>query len=343
MKDLFSLAAYDYQLPEELIAKHPTKRREDSRLMLVDRSSGQICEMPFFELGRFLQKGDLLVFNDTKVIPARLHGTRTSGGAAEVFLLKSHGDGVWDALVRPGRKLKIGDRVIFSQDFACEMISTSADGIRQVRFTCNGDFDSLLQQHGRMPLPHYMERPPSSSDIERYQTIFAAHPGAVAAPTAALHFSKEMIEDMQDAGIDYVTITLHVGAGTFRPVQTDDIRTHVMHTEPFWITPTAAEVLNRQPHGRRICVGTTSCRALESAASHAGVILPGAHQTSIFIYPGIQFKYVSSLLTNFHLPKSSLLMLVSAFAGYELIMEAYAKAIERGFRFYSYGDAMLVF
>lgn len=343
MKDLFSLESYNYTLPEELIAKFPAKKRDASRLMIVERASGKISEIPFFELLSLLQKGDAFVFNDTKVIPARLLGKRPSGGAAEVFLLKQKEPWLWEALIRPGRKLPIGQKVIFGKDFSCEIIDVLQDGSRLVRFEGNADFYDLLARYGQIPLPQYIDRRALEEDNERYQTVFAKNPGAVAAPTAALHFSKEMFSRMDAIGVSHEAVTLHVGAGTFRPVKEGDIRNHLMHEEPFFISEKAAKRLSNRASGRRqICVGTTTCRALESAASADGNIAPGGYDTSIFIYPGYSFKYVSSLLTNFHLPGSSLLMLVSAFAGYELMMEAYAKAVEKKFRFYSYGDAMLI-
>jgi len=343
MKDLFSLESYNYSLPEELIAKYPAKKRDASRLMIIERASGKISEIKFSELLSFLQKGDSLVFNDTKVIPARLLGKRPSGGSVEIFLLKQKSFGLWEALVRPGRKLPVGQKVIFGDDFCCEIVEVLQEGSRLVRFEGNANFYELLSKYGQIPLPQYIDRQALEEDKDRYQTVFAKKPGAVAAPTAALHFSEEMFHQMNSFGVSHTTLTLHVGAGTFRPVKEGDIRNHHMHEESFFISPEAAEILSfRDLNKRQICVGTTTCRALESVVNKCGGVIPGDYETSIFIYPGYSFKYVSSLLTNFHLPKSSLLMLVSAFAGYELMMEAYAKAVENKYRFFSYGDAMLI-
>ena len=344
MPDLFSLDAYQYTLPQELIAQHPLESRDQSRLLLVDRQAGELSEIPFLELSNLLCSGDSLVLNNTKVIPARLLGKRSGGGQAEIFLLKRVDQDHWEVLAKPGKKLQIGNQVFFGEDFFCEILATLESGNKIVHFSSVGIFEEQLKRYGQIPLPHYIQRSEKLlTDQERYQTVFATHEGAVAAPTAGLHFTCGMLRQLQEKGIEQNYITLHVGAGTFKPVQTNDIRMHVMHHEPFSITPDCATRLNaRQNDQRQICVGTTCCRALESASNEAGMIIPGDYQTDIFIYPGYRFKYVRSLLTNFHLPGSSLLMLVSAIAGYELIREAYKKAIKERFRFYSYGDAMLI-
>jgi len=340
---LYLRKAYHYELPKELIAQKPIEPRDSSRLMVIHRASGSIELMTFRDLLDLLSSGDSFVFNDTRVIPARLLGKRLTGGEAEVFLLKERSIGIWEVLVRPGRKMRSGDRVIFADSFSCEVLEVLPDGNRLVQFTWEGEFHAVLERYGHVPLPQYIERSDEPSDRERFQTVYAASPGAVAAPTAGLHFTEEMLARCVAKGITYETITLHVGLGTFRPVQVEDIRDHSMHSEPFWITEQTAKILNSRKQGtRQICVGTTSCRALESASSAEGVIFPGAYDTSIFIYPGYSFKYVQALLTNFHLPGSSLLMLVSAFGGYEIIREAYERAIKEKFRFYSYGDAMLI-
>jgi S-adenosylmethionine:tRNA ribosyltransferase-isomerase len=342
-KDLYALASYQYELPEELIAQYPLIPRDSSRLMIVDRSTGQISELVFRDLVDFLNQGDSFVFNDTRVIPARLKGKKRTGGDVEIFLTRRHGDGTWDALVKPGKRLQPGASVVFNPAFSCEVLELLADGGRRVRFHCQGDLETLLEECGHIPLPHYIRRPPDVDDKERYQTIYASKPGAIAAPTAGLHFSEEMLRQFDSKGITQTRITLHVGLSTFRPVQSEDIRTHYMHVERCIITEEAARHLNECPSGNRmICVGTTSCRALEAAANREGIIQPGDFDTNIFIYPGYSFKCVNALLTNFHLPASTLLMLVCAFAGYDLTMEAYAKAIKERFRFYSYGDAMLI-
>ncbi len=343
-KDLYALSSYQYDLPEELIAQFPVEPRDSSRLMIVNRKTGQIETTSFRALSSLCKRGDQLVVNDTRVIPARLLGKRKSGGATEVFLTHRHSDGTWDALVRPARKCGIGSQIEFSKTLSCEVIGILADGERHVRFQCDGPFEELLEQHGQIPLPHYIRREANQKDSTTYQTIYAQNPGAVAAPTAGLHFTEQLLGELKDKGVSRVAVTLHVGLGTFKPVMTEDVREHLMHEELSLITERTAELLN-QPLGkgnRRICVGTTCCRALESATNDAGLVVPGRAKTNIFIYPGYRFKYVDALLTNFHLPGSTLLMLVSAFAGYELIREAYAKAIEQKFRFFSYGDSMLI-
>jgi S-adenosylmethionine:tRNA ribosyltransferase-isomerase len=340
---LFSLAAYQYELPKELIAQKPVEPRDSSRLMVINRNDSSIEIMKFGDLSDLLKCGDSFVFNDTRVIPARLLGRRLTGGAAEVFLLKERSLGIWEALVRPGKKVRFGEQVIFGDSFSCKVIEVMPNGNRLVQFSWEGEFSALLEKYGHVPLPQYIERNDLPEDRERFQTIYAANPGAVAAPTAGLHFTEGLLARCIAKGVCQNTLTLHVGVGTFRPVQTADIREHQMHTEPFWITDRTASLLNsRSPCSRQICVGTTSCRALESASTSEGIIVPGSYETSIFIHPGYQFKYVQALLTNFHLPGSSLLMLVAAFGGYDLVMGAYARAIEEKFRFYSYGDAMLI-
>lgn len=343
-KDLYALSSYLYDLPEELIAQAPCEPRDSSRLMIIDRKTGTI-EFAFFrDLVGLCDKGDSLVVNDTRVIPARLIGTRKNGGSSEVFLTYRHADGTWDALVRPAKKLPVGSRVDFSAKLSCEIMETLADGGRRVRFLYDGDLDGLLEAHGQVPLPHYIRRDAIDKDRETYQTLYAQNPGAVAAPTAGLHFTEGLLQELRDKGVDRTAITLHVGVGTFKPVQVEDVRLHAMHHETCIISEEAAAKLNAplEPGKKRICVGTTCCRALESAAKEGGVIAPGRFNTNIFIYPGYKFKYVDALLTNFHLPGSTLLMLVSAFAGYDLTREVYAKAVENRMRFYSYGDAMLI-
>lgn len=336
--DPFLLSSYQFDLPAELIAKKPAEPRDHSRLMILDRKRGTIEEAQFFELPQFLEKGDLLIFNDTRVIPARLLGKRDNGGAAEVFLVEQQKDGTWKALVKPGKKLPVGAFVYFGEDFKGEVIAILEEGLRLIRFHHTGEFYEVLQRYGKLPLPPYMGREAEKQDEESYQTIYAAAPGAVAAPTAGLHFTQNVLEDLQSKGIGEAHVTLHVGLGTFKPIQVDDIRQHQMHREKYFITEQAANTINTTS-GKRVCVGTTSSRTLESVGLP---VAAGSGDTSIFIYPGYTFKTTQALLTNFHLPGSSLLLLVSAFAGSELIREAYSKAIERRFRFYSYGDAMLI-
>jgi S-adenosylmethionine:tRNA ribosyltransferase-isomerase len=342
-KNLLSLSSYQYHLPPELIAQYPCTPRDSSRLMVIDRAQGTFSEIVFRDLAGLLNAGDNLIFNDTKVIPARLFGKRTTGGEAEIFLIRSLGGNNWETMARPGKKIRAGSQVIFSDRLSCTILETLPDGNKVVRFECEGNLDSLLESHGQMPLPPYIKRENAEKeDQERYQTVYAAHLGSKAAPTAGLHFTPELLQQLRGKGISLTHITLHLGLGTFRPVQVEDIRTHPMHTEEFTISPEAAHFLNQQKGKRTICVGTTCCRALETASDANGILIPGSYSTDIFIYPGYRFRAVNTLLTNFHLPGSTLLMLVSAFAGYDLIMEAYAKAIKEKYRFYSYGDAMLI-
>ena len=336
--DPFLLSSYQFDLPEDLIAKQPAEPRDHSRLMILDRKRQTIEEAKFFELPQFLNSGDLLIFNDTRVIPARLLGKREQGGAAEVFLIEEQKDGTWKALVKPGKKLPVGAWIYFGEDFKGEVVAILEEGLRLIRFHHQGEFYAALSRFGKLPLPPYMGREAEKKDEVSYQTIYAANPGAVAAPTAGLHFTKRVLGDLQFKGIGEAHLTLHVGLGTFKPIQVDDVREHQMHREKFFISETAAETINTVG-GKRVCVGTTSARTLESV----GVpVKAGSGDTSIYIYPGFIFSATEALLTNFHLPGSSLLLLVSAFAGSEFIREAYAKAIERRFRFYSYGDAMLI-
>lgn len=344
MKDLYHLDSYQYQLPKELIAQYPAQKRELSRLMVIHREKGHFEEIVFKDLPDFLKKGDSLVFNDTRVIPCRLHGKRPGGGQAEVFLIKKIGETEWQAMVRPGKKLPQGTQIVFSEHFYGIISGIEEDGTRRVEMHYQGDWESVLQKHGQIPLPQYIEREVEEEfDQERYQTVYSKHPGSAAAPTAGLHFSKEILERLNQKGVEQSKVTLHVGLGTFKPVKTTNILEHRMHAEPFIISPQEAEKLNaRSKSHKQIVVGTTCCRALESSVNNAGSIVPGQYETDIFIYPGYKFKYVQHLLTNFHLPGSTLLMLVCAFGGYELMMEAYRKAVADRYRFFSYGDAMLI-
>lgn len=343
--DLFNIASYDYALPSDLIAQHPSKQRDHSRLLLVNRQTGNLEEIKFCELTDFLEEGDSLIFNNTKVLPARLQGKREAGGESEIFLLKPITDDIWEVLVRPAKKLKIGTRVFFSEKFFCEVVAIKEEGIREVRFFCEGPLEAALYHYGQMPLPPYIRRDSAlKEDLENYQTVYAKKTGAVAAPTAGLHFTKELLEKLKNKQVNQYQITLHVGLGTFKPVQKEDIREHSMHAEPFEIDAPTAEALNQLPANKKqICVGTTCCRSLESVMRDQGKIVAGEYLTDIFIYPGYQFKFVKALLTNFHAPRSTLLMLVSAFGGYELMREAYKKAVKERFRFHSYGDAMLIY
>lgn len=342
--DLFSLSAYEYLLPPELIAQYPAQPRDSSRLMVIEKSKGHIFEIPFREIVHYLNKHDLLIFNNTKVIPARLPGRRPTGGQAEVFLTNLRSDGSWEAMVRPGKKLDIGGIVHFAEDLSCRIIDILPDGRRVVSFIHEGDLEPLLAKYGQMPLPQYIRKGiEEDTDRQNYQTIYAEKTGAVAAPTAGLHFTEELLSKLEKKEVYQTFLTLHVGLGTFKPVQAEDIRDHRMHPEYFEISEESAQQLNSvKGAGRKVCVGTTSLRSVESAADEQGIVHSGKFRTDIFIYPGYRFKYASALLTNFHLPKSSLLMLVSAFGGYELIREAYSKAVREKFRFFSYGDAMLI-
>lgn len=339
---LNQLDSYQFDLPEELIAKFPVNPRDHSRLMVIERSTGKIEEMYFYQLSQFLEAGDRIIFNNTKVIPARLIGQKETGGKIELLLLEQKEEGLWSAMARPARKLPVGTKIIFSDQLEGEVVAVLDDGMRMVRFHYAGSFWEILDSHGQMPLPPYLQRKEQPElDKERYQTVYAKNEGAVAAPTAGLHFTDSMLEGLKSKGVDLVEITLHVGLGTFRPVVVKTITDHKMHAENYFVSEEAASRLNK-PVKREICVGTTCCRTLESAVNLDGKVISGAGETDIFIYPGYQFKKVSSLLTNFHLPGSTLLMLVSAFAGHELIMNAYKKAVLDRFRFFSYGDAMLI-
>lgn len=340
---MFDLSAYQYSLPQELIAQYPSSPRDHSRLMIIERNTGNISEIVFHDIVNLLKEPDSLVFNDTKVIPLRLFGRKSTGAHVEMLLTRRITEDTWECLARPGRRLHPGTQVSFSGDFFCEIIETKSDGSKVVRFHYSEDFHTLLETHGQIPLPHYMKRDFEASDRQNYQTTYASQEGAAAVPSAGLHFTPELLKELSDRSVSQTTVTLHVGVGTFRPVKAKDIRDHPMHTEHFFIKEEAAQKLNqRSPNGKQIIVGTTTCRALESAATDTGIISSGEYDTNIFIYPGYQFKYVRGLLTNFHLPGSSLLMLVCAFAGYDLTMEAYAKAIKDRYRFYTYGDAMLI-
>ncbi len=339
---LDQLHAYQYELPSELIAKYPVSPRDHSRLMVVDRQSESIEQLYFYQLAEYLSPGDRLVFNNTKVIPARLKGKRSSGGNVELFLIEPLNDSTWSVLAKPARKIRTGLDVYFSNDFKAKVIGEREDGIRIVEFEYAGDFQQALADHGEMPLPPYLQRNEQRNfDQERYQTVYAKEFGAVAAPTAGLHFTNDLIEKIKANGVEIIEITLHVGLGTFRPVVVETISEHKMHAERYLITKKAADKLNK-PVRREICVGTTCCRTLESVACERGIIRSGYGTTKIFIYPGYQFKKVRNLLTNFHLPGSTLIMLVSAFAGYDLTMKAYRQAVSEKFRFFSYGDAMLI-
>lgn len=333
-----------YELPEELIAQDPLEDRSASRMMVLNRSTGETADMHFHQLLQYLHSGDTLVINDTKVIPARLFGKREpTGGAVEILLLKRHADDIWETLVRPGKKCRPGTDLSFGEGLLHgKVLDTVEDGNRLIQFSYSGIFEEILDRLGEMPLPPYITH--KLQDKNRYQTVYAKHDGSAAAPTAGLHFTKELLQEAEAAGIRIARVTLHVGLGTFRPVKVEDVTQHHMHSEYYEISSEAAEVINKthERGGRVIAVGTTSCRTLESAASEDGTIQPCSGWTDIFIYPGYRFKVVEGLITNFHLPESTLIMLVSAFAGKEHVLDAYRRAVEKRYRFFSFGDAMLI-
>lgn len=340
-----NLADYDYDLPETLIAQFPLHRRDASRLMVVERKTREIRHAQFSQIGEFLPPHSLLVLNNTKVIPARLIGKkRPTGARIECLLIHQKAENVWEVLVKPGKRVTRGTRVTFGDGvLEGQILEKTASGSCIVRFTYEGDFYATLAQVGQVPLPPYIKREPNPADGERYQCVYAEAEGAIAAPTAGLHFTQALLEQLKRDGIDAVTLTLHVGLGTFQPVKVEQIEDHKMHAEYFEISRATADHLNNVKGGGRkiVAVGTTSVRALETVASDQG-ITPHRGYTEIFIYPGYQFRVVDALITNFHLPKSTLLMLVSAFAGRQLILDAYREAIAQKYRFYSYGDAMLI-
>ena len=333
-----------FDLPEELIAQTPLERRDASRLMVLDKETGATEDMHFYDLPKLLRPGDCLVLNDSRVLPARLLGHREpGGGAVEVLLLIDRGNKTWECLVRPGRKCKPGTRLSFGDGLLRgEVLSVEEGGNRLIRFEYEGIFLELLEQLGRMPLPPYIKA--ELNDPERYQTVYSREVGSAAAPTAGLHFTKELLEQVQAMGVSLAYVTLHVGLGTFRPVKEEDVLDHEMHSEYCMISAQTAETINRTKRagGRVICVGTTSCRTIESWAAEDGTLKKSAGWTNIFIYPGYRFKVLDALITNFHLPESTLVMLVSALAGREHILNAYQQAVERKYRFFSFGDAMFI-
>ena len=338
------LKDFDYELPEELIAQDPLADRSSSRLMVIDRASGSITHRHFKDITDYLKPGDCLVLNDTRVIPARLIGVKEDTGAVvELLLLKHLDDGCWETLARPGKKLKVGARVSFGEGLlTAEIVDILEEGNRKVRFSFEGIFEEILDRLGEMPLPPYIHN--KLEDRERYQTVYAKNSGSAAAPTAGLHFTKELLDRISDLGVKKAFVTLHVGLGTFRPVKTENITEHHMHTEYCEVSGETADIINstREAGGRIICVGTTSVRTLESMAKDDGTVRAGSRDTDIFIYPGYRFKCVDGLITNFHLPQSTLLMLVSAFYDREKVLEAYRQAVEEKYRFFSFGDAMFL-
>lgn len=337
-------ADFDYDLPQELIAQDPLEQRDSSRLLILDKETGERTHKIFHDIIDYLHEGDCLVINNTKVIPARLIGEREgTGGKVEVLLLKRRSDNVWETLVKPGKKARPGMRLSFGGGLLhAEVQEVVDEGNRLIRFEYEGIFEEILDQLGQMPLPPYITH--QLKDKNRYQTVYAKYEGSAAAPTAGLHFTQELLEQIQTKGVRIARVTLHVGLGTFRPVKVEDVTEHHMHTEFYHVSEEAADIINetKKQGGRVICVGTTSCRTIESAADDQGIVHATEGDTDIFIYPGYRFKVLDCLITNFHLPESTLLMLVSALAGKENIMAAYKEAVEMRYRFFSFGDAMFI-
>lgn len=336
---------FSYELPQELIAQHPAPERDASRLMVVSRRDETISECTFRSIADHLSAGDLLVMNDTRVIPARLFGVRPTGGKVEIFLLRRCAEGDrWECLLRPSKKFHPGQQILLGPKMTAVVLSRSGNDNWLVEFSGLEPFDSWLDREGHIPLPPYLQREDCSTDRERYQTVVACNPGAVAAPTAGLHFTPELLAHLAEAGVETAFLTLHTGLGTFQPLRVERVEDHQIHKELYRIPPETAAAIQRTKSrgGRVVAVGTTTARTLEYSALQSGDVSAGAGEADIFIYPGYRFKVVDALITNFHLPESTLLMLVSAFAGKEFMLHAYRTAVARGFRFYSYGDAMLI-
>mgnify|MGYP000012449662 CR=1 FL=1 len=333
-----------YDLPEELIAQDPLEDRSSSRLMVLDKKTGEVEHKVFRDILSYLKPGDCLVLNNTKVIPARLYGVKEGTEARiEILLLKRKENDVWETLVKPGKKCKVGTKIIFGDGILTgEVIDIVEEGNRLIQFHYEGIFEEILDQLGEMPLPPYITH--KLKDKNRYQTVYAKYEGSAAAPTAGLHFTEELFRKLEEKGVLVANVTLHVGLGTFRPVKVDDVSKHHMHTEFYQVTKEEADKINKakQAGGWIVCVGTTSCRTIESAADENGVLKPGQGDTDIFIYPGYSFKMMDVLITNFHLPESTLLMLVSALAGKEQVMRVYEEAVQERYRFFSFGDAMII-
>lgn len=343
-KQILKKSDFSFELPPELIAQDPLEDRSASRLLVLDKHTGAVSHRIFRDVVDYLKSGDCLVLNNTKVIPARLLGEREgTGGHVEVLLLKRQGGDVWETLVKPGKKCKPGNRLVFGDGLLrAEVLETVEEGNRLIRFEYDGIFEEVLDRLGEMPLPPYITH--KLKDNNRYQTVYAKYEGSAAAPTAGLHFTRELLDRIEEKGVKIAYVTLHVGLGTFRPVKEENVLSHHMHSEYYEVSEEAAEQINRTraEGGRVICVGTTSCRTIESAADESKTVRPGCGNTEIFIYPGYQFKVMDALVTNFHLPESTLVMLVSALAGREHVLDAYREAIREKYRFFSFGDAMLV-
>ena len=332
-----------YDLPEELIAQTPLQQRDSSRLLVLDKNTGDLQHRHFYDVIDFLHPGDCLVLNNSRVLPARLIGHRPTGGAVEVLLLRDLGEKKWECLCKPGRKMQVGSQVIFGDgELTATVAEIREDGNRVVEFCYQGIFLEVLERLGKMPLPPYIKA--ELADQERYQTVYSKEVGSAAAPTAGLHFTQELLEKVRAKGVNTAFVTLHVGLGTFRPVKAEEITEHHMHSELCMISAETAEILNktRENGGRIVCVGTTSCRTLESLVNEDGTFQASSKWTEIFIYPGYRFKAMDALITNFHLPESTLVMLVSAFAGRESVLHAYEEAVKERYRFFSFGDAMFI-
>ena len=338
------VSLFDYDLPSDRIAQEPLAERDASRLLVLDRRTGALEHRVFRDLPEILARGDLLVVNRSRVFPARLLGRREGGGGAEVLLVRDRGDGTWDSLVRPGRRLKEGARIRVADDLAVVVLEASTGVLRRVRLECSGEAREALERAGHVPLPPYIRREDRPEDRARYQTVYARESGSVAAPTAGLHFTPALRARLAERGVGWTELVLHVGPGTFRPVEVDRVEDHTVDAEPFEVPQEAAEAVARtRATGKRIvAVGTTTTRVLESAVDDQGRLGSGAGETDLVIVPGFRFRAANALVTNFHLPRSSLLLLVCAFAGRERLLGAYAEAVREGYRFYSYGDAMLV-
>ena len=336
----FRPSDFEYDLPADRIAQEPLPDRASSRLLVLDRASGKVSHRHFSDLADLIPAGDVLVLNTSRVIPARLHGKRETGSAAEILLVRALPDGTWLAMGHPGGKLKSGRRVHFGDDSAAEIVEVLGGGLRRVRFVGALDGRATIAKYGEVPLPPYIRRPPTAADRERYQTVYAAHDGSVAAPTAGLHFTPDLLGQVRTKGVVVASLDLHVGPATFKPVEVDDLNAHPMHLEVYEIPGETAAIVNE---GKSVwAVGTTVVRTLESAADAAGHVRAGAGETSLFIRPPYHFQVVDRLITNFHLPRSTLLMLVCAFGGHDAVMAAYRDAVREGYRFYSYGDAMAI-
>jgi S-adenosylmethionine:tRNA ribosyltransferase-isomerase len=340
------ISEFDYVLPEELIAQNPLEKRENSRMLAVNRLEKTFSDDNFYKLPQYLKKGDILVLNNTKVFPARIFGTSETGAKVEIFLVRELENQTWETLAKPARRLKIGKKITFDENLAAEVLDRTVENRIVVKFESNGNFNEILERIGNVPLPPYIKRGDGISDVDksRYQTVFAKQRGAIAAPTAGLHFTPEILAEIENLGVEIAEITLHVGYGTFEPVRVTDLSEHKVMAESGEISVETAQIINRAKNENRriIAVGTTTTRALESAAEENGKVAAGNFTAHLTITPGYKFKIINGLLTNFHLPQSSLLVLVSTFAGYSLTMDAYRHAVTSGYRFYSYGDCMLI-